>query len=512
MSQLKQRNKQKTAPNHPLLEARSQLEEAERLRQEGMRSKARKICEGLLKRYPDYVGALHTLGLIVADMGDFKQAQVYLSQAAALNPKDWVTLTALSGVYLNTGAREMAAQTLERALESNPDEATVLATLGEIYSENKEYELAVDTFRRVTKVDPTLDTGWIGLGSTLAYLGEYAEAARAFEELVGRGKYTAGFLYQLGQLPPSLVKTDVLSLIDGTEKSPKQTTADHQSTAEFARAAALDRKGRHAEAWESLVAANALVCEQHMAEFQRDKERRMKFMARAKDSPVLDNSKKQDETCPVSLFIFGPSRSGKTTMEGLIGKLDGVKRGYENPIIENAAARSFQTAGLPTRRNIIELPPPLNDLCRNLYLEELMERAGGARVFTNTHPGRVFDAYRMAAIFPNTRFIFIKRDINDIALRIFGKKYSSGNDYAYNLETIIEYVTWYYEAIDMLVARMPEISTIVQYEDMIDNPSAVLAEAAKLCGLDYDGDKKLTVGDDRSCAAPYLDLMAQHSS
>ena len=41
-------------------------------------------------------------------------------------------------------------------------------------------------------------------------------------------------------------------------------------------------------------------------------------------------------------------------MVGLVGKLDGVKRGYENPIIENAAVRSIQTAGLPTRRNIAD--------------------------------------------------------------------------------------------------------------------------------------------------------------
>ena len=220
----KQRPHKDARPTHPLLEARSQLEEAERLRQSGMRSKAKKICEGLLRRYPDYVGALHTLGLILADMGDFKRAQTLLSEAAALNPRDWVTLTALSGVYLNAGAREMAARTLERALQCKPDEATVLATLAEIYKEDKEYELAADAFRRVTKVDPTLDAGWIGLGSTLMYLGEYPEAAAVFEELVNRGKHNIGYLYQLGQLPPSLVKSDVLSLIDDAAKSPAGRT------------------------------------------------------------------------------------------------------------------------------------------------------------------------------------------------------------------------------------------------------------------------------------------------
>ena len=76
------------------------------------------------------------------------------------------------------------------------------------------------------------------------------------------------------------------------------------------------------------------------------------------------------ESPPRSIFIFGPSRSGKTTLERLIATCDGVKRGYENPILENSVRGAFRTAGLPTRERIIELPPQLDDLFRTFYWED----------------------------------------------------------------------------------------------------------------------------------------------
>lgn len=84
-------------------------------------------------------------------------------------------------------------------------------------------------------------------------------------------------------------------------------------------------------------------------------------------------------------------------MEQLVGSVGCVKRGYENPIADNAVRRTFQTAGALTSSFYGHLPPSLEPLCREIYLEELERRAGSARVFTNTHPAQIVDAVRIAA-------------------------------------------------------------------------------------------------------------------
>ena len=203
------------------------------------------------------------------------------------------------------------------------------------------------------------------------------------------------------------------------------------------------------------------------------------------------------------MFIVGPSRSGKTSLERLAGSLRGVKKGYENPIVENAVRRAFQTAGYPTRSRLVQLPPGLSELFQEFYLEELEKRADSAKVLTNTLPQRTEDALRAATEIPNARFVFIKRDIDDLTIRIFMRNYASGNHYASDLRDIRDYLQWCHDMIDVAADRMPDISRVITYEEMVVDPTAALAEVAGLCDLKMSGAALPSIGDDRGCAQPY---------
>src|SRR5438094_5504934 len=107
---------QSPSPRQP----RELLEEAERLRQQGKLDRAEAICTPLARRYPGYVAAMHTLGLVYLDKGNYERALDWLIRASMLEPTNWMTLTALSLTYLRLGATEAAAQSLERALAIKP--------------------------------------------------------------------------------------------------------------------------------------------------------------------------------------------------------------------------------------------------------------------------------------------------------------------------------------------------------------------------------------------------------
>jgi tetratricopeptide (TPR) repeat protein len=266
------RSRATATESNPLLEARKKLEEAEGLRRRRKLDRAQRICEGVLKRYPDYVGALHTLGLVLADKHEYAQSLPYLVQAAMLNPKDWTTLTALSGVYLRLGARVMAARTLEQAVERKPGDANILATLGEIYRDNREYEAAAIAYRRVLSLDESPHAAAFGLGHCCTHLGELAEAAAAFKGVLKHYPHSINVLYSLSQLPPSLVRLDLLSLLEHARAEEAEDPEDFQSSYAFTEAAALDKIGRHAEAWDCLIAANRLPFLQHRDNNTKDVE------------------------------------------------------------------------------------------------------------------------------------------------------------------------------------------------------------------------------------------------
>src|SRR5690348_4366458 len=95
-----------------LNEAGASLQQAERLRQGREFSRAQAICEGLVRKYPDYMGALHTLGLVFGDQNNYDAALGCLVRAVMLNPHSWPTLTALAGAHLRLGAVEQARQAI----------------------------------------------------------------------------------------------------------------------------------------------------------------------------------------------------------------------------------------------------------------------------------------------------------------------------------------------------------------------------------------------------------------
>jgi len=188
--------------------------------------------------------------------------------------------------------------------------------------------------------------------------------------------------------------------------------------------------------------------------------------------------------------------------------LANVKHGYENPIVESAVRQTFQSAGLLTDKAFEALPPTLDSQCREIYLGELARRAGSAKVFTNTHPVRIHDAARIAAVFPGVRFIFVKRNLDDNLLRIFMREYAVGNSYSYDLEATREHINWYHQMIDTLTEKLPQISHVIHYEDIIADPAAALRLGADLCGLEVKDGSLPKLGDDRNCSRPYRALIA----
>ncbi len=59
--------------------------------------------------------------------------------------------------------------------------------------------------------------------------------------------------------------------------------------------------------------------------------------------------------------------------------------------------------------------------------------------------------------------------------------------------------------IDIMAEKMPLISRVLTYEEMVADPAAAQAEAAELCGLQVSDAVLPSIGDDRGCADPYRD-------
>lgn len=487
--------------------AAQKLAEAENCRRTGKLDRARSLCESLLQEYPDYVGALQTLGVTHLTHKNYRQALSCFIQAAMHCPKDPVNLTNLATSYLRLGARELSAQTLEQARRLKPDDVDIDLILAEVYREAREYELAAECYRKVLHRTPTYAEAAHGLGDCCVHLGQLAEGAVSLERAHALKPASVTILYALSQLPKSATGIQVLEALDRVRPTEGENQDDFDTLLLFTRAAALERQGRHLEAWTTLREANKRELPRHEPIYAKQVTRMDAAREAARRHIAVEAIPKAHRQQPLSLFILGPSRSGKTTLEQLVKQFDGVKCGYENRLVERATRRTSQLSGLLTLRNPVDLPKVLDERLRAIYLEELCEFADGANIVTDTYPAMIPYIGRVASMIPNARFIFVKRDLYDCALRIFMKHYRAGNDYAYSIETIFDYVSWYYDMAEIWSAQFPELTLSVEYDHAVAEPEATLALLAEFCGAQIVEGELPKLGDDRGCAQAYRALV-----
>lgn len=487
--------------------AAQKLAEAETCRRTGKLDRARSLCESLLQEYPDYVGALQTLGVTQLTQKNYRQALSCFIQAAMHCSKDPVNLTNLAAAYLRLGARELSAQTLEQARRLKSDDTDIDLILAEVYREAREYELAAACYRKIIDRTPSHAEAAHGLGDCCVHLGQIAEAAASLERAHALKPESVTILYALSQLPKSATGVQILEALDGVHEAEEENQADFDALLLFTRAAALDRLGRHLEAWTTLREANRREFPKHESAYARQVARMEDARQAALHQSAAEAMPKASQPQPLSLFIMGPSRSGKTTVEKLVKQLNGVKCGYENRLIERATRRTSQLSGLLTMRNPVDLPKALDERLRKIYLEELIDFADGAKIVTDTYPAMIPYVGRVATTIPNARFVFVKRDRYDCSLRIFMKHYRAGNDYAYSIETIFDYVSWYYDMAEIWSAKFPERTLSVEYDQAVAEPEATLSRLADFCGARIVEGQLPKLGDDRGCSQPYWELL-----
>jgi tetratricopeptide (TPR) repeat protein len=493
----------------PIPGAHARLLEAEALRRAGHLEKAQSLCEAILAQHPTYVGALQTLGAVHSVRDNPRQALSCFMQAAMFCPKDWVNLTNLATALLKSGGRQLAQCLIEQAKALKPDDSEIYRVLAEIHREERQYQLAAECFRKAHDLAPPNFETAHALGDCYFQMGFMTAAAAALELAHKLEPRSVHVLYSLSQLPSHARTIDLQAALDRARRTEALSHEEFETALCFVKASVLERNRKYRESWEQLVAGNRRNIAAHAEIHRRNTARMTDALKQAHRYERPPDLPAWRSDCPVSLFILGPSRSGKTSLEFLLSHVTGVKRGYESCFAEKAAKRTSQQSGLLTIGNPDGLPASLDNRFAEIYVDEITSFAGDAKIVTDTYPAMISYVGKVAGSIPNCRFVFMKRNNSDLALRIFMRLYKAGNHYGYDLKTISEYVTWYNELAALWLEKFPEVSIQVDYEDMIVDPRAIVERVARLCGAVAAEVPLPGLCDDRGCSLPYQAFMGK---
>ena len=533
------------ASQRPHMPDQGQLNQLIGLYNQGEYTKALTLCEELAKKFPRALMVFNILGAINAAMGELEPAVAAYNKARELDPnvaeihnnlglaliklernqeavdsfRNAIRLKPnYAGAYNNLGLAicelgnpSEAIDCYLKALKFQPDYAEVYNNIGLAQDRLHLHDKALISYEKAININADIADAHKNKGNAFILMGKNIEALECLKEALKLNSNIPDMdlLCHLSQIPPQLIDFDISSVLENFQSGQINDYAVENMNLAFIKATLLHNAGHHLQAWDSLLVANQSHIELMGNDFPIDMEKQRDSLQRLKGQiPTAQSAEVSNKNLPISLFLLGPSRSGKSTLERLTASSPKVETGYESSIIESAIFSTCDEAGLSKITNLDELPDELQGSFKKHYLDILENFVKSDQIFTMTAPDTIQHINRAVEMLPNIRMVFVKRDIDDNILRIFMKRYQSLNSYAYNIEYIKEYLDWYNEMIDILHELHPQISAVIQYEDMVSEPENTLEIVSDLCGAELSVAELPPLGDDRNCSQPYLEWMS----
>ena len=493
-------------PREKLFEASERLAQAETFRRAGEFRKAKRICEDLLKRHPRYVGALHTLGQTHLDAEEFDQAFEPLSRAQALAQDNWQVLTALGRVKANLGMTKSAISDLERAYELGGAQPPIKLTLANLYWTNGDVDKSIEFYKEILAMGEPDPQFRLALADSLKEVGLYDDAKRICRGLIDEGIVTPEVAFTLATVPGG---TDVTDLLSYTQFMVSDDL-DEMTRLRTIRAVALHAADRHEEAWDEFLEAKRMELKTVGPLWDPNAPSQKMITHQADAMPHYKERGRLNQNEPVSLFLVGESRSGKTTIERLCTALDGLVAGYENTLLYDCVMTTLARARCISVPMASDLPAELEADFRDVYSAALTDAAAGGHVVTSTSPKVVEDIPWIRRVIPGARFIFVRRNRQDQMFRMISTSYAKGTDvsrYSTDLSQISKRLDWYDHLIDIYSSRMPHDCLVFSYEDIIENPDLQLDRIAELVDIKNRTGEAPELGDDRGVSRPYRKLI-----
>jgi tetratricopeptide (TPR) repeat protein len=185
------------------------------------------------------------------------------------------------------------------------------------------------------------------------------------------------------------------------------------------------------------------------------------------------------------IFVLGLPRSGTTLMEQIFVAHSAVKEGGEIGLFRHAAMAISSFTPAIIREFVDKHPRPAGVWRRmgETYLHLLDERFGpqGRIVDKSLSAPRMLGV--LAHVFPNARFIWMKRDVGAVAWSCFRTRFSNGQDWSWSLTDIANN----FRLVDALHAHwtrlFPDRILTVPYEELVADPETWIPRALAHAGL-----------------------------
>lgn len=176
------------------------VEDVLQLHRNGKLEEAKQAYLSILNDSPDDIAALHFLGVLYAEEGDFEQARRYMQLAIALKPTDPTLLLHLANLYKAQGLYQEAQQLLQELVRNHPDFAAGFNNLGTVLFVQEKWSDALHAYQTAIDIQPNYIDAYYNLGLALNKLHRVDAALATFTALLDLAPTHPGAQFQKASL------------------------------------------------------------------------------------------------------------------------------------------------------------------------------------------------------------------------------------------------------------------------------------------------------------------------
>lgn len=449
------------------------------------------------------------------ERGDAARALREIERALHEAPEHPELLRLQALALLQLGERAHALEVLHEAAERAPDDALITCQLGAALAQNGDMAAAEEAFRRAIAQDPRLVDAWYNLAHALDRRGDAQGANHAYERVLALSPgntaarvQRAEMLKMLGRLGeaeaelravlsvqpdsvpawvglsnlrtfrPDDAELERLLALQASGAVPEQQRVDF----DFACAALLEARGRHAQAFPLFVRANA------------GKRRAVRWNAAAVSRLVDEIIERFARLAPVppgsrgseAIFLVGMPRSGSTLVEQILATHPLVQGGGER----NDIAQVLQVESQRRRRPFPSWVEDANDEDWHRLGEDYLARAS---IWRDTRP-RFTDKtltnwQTLAAIrrmLPGACVVHCRRDPLETLWSCYKHHFSEAQSFTYDFDELVAFWRDCERAMLAWSRRFPGWIHPFIHEELLREPEATIRLLTDALRLPFD--------------------------
>ena len=365
-----------------------------------------------------------------------------------------------------------AIQSFNKALTIDPNYVEAYDNIGVSLREQGKLQESIQAHDKALSIKPNYASAYNNMGVALAEQGKLEEALACYNTALSLKPDFAEAARNLVLLPINSIDEQTITELS-KRLSIISANIDDQSQKLFFEGNLLSHKGEYDKAFRIFVDANAEKLKKNILSIESEQEKFDLAIQRIRRWSV--NLQSEQKSSVKKLFILGPSRSGKSTLETF---LIGSPNVY--PMFESYNFEAILKSELSTEET---KKLSMRDL---FYHDENSLIKLGYNLVTSTNPDTIFQIDRLIDALSNSFCIFVRRNRIDIAAEMFIKDYNEGHFYSYDHSSILKYLDTYEAIWEIIKQKVPHLTLEISFEDMLGNPLETIKKISRMTGASFE--------------------------